>query len=118
MRPFQAAGLPLRLPECRKPRRCNPREIEMDGNSQTLQLAHRRADDLASTWDGNFRVPPSQRVVLVHCSASSSRQWRALVEQLVGFNPVPIDLWGHGNQSSWHGSGPFSLSAEADAIRE
>ena len=90
----------------------------MDGNSQTLQLGHRRADDLAPTWDGNFRVPPSQRVVLVHCSASSSRQWRALVEQLVGFNPVPIDLWGHGNQSSWHGSGPFSLSAEADAIRE
>jgi pimeloyl-ACP methyl ester carboxylesterase len=40
------------------------------------------------------------------------------VEQLVGFDPVPLDLWGHGSQRSWHGSGPFSLSAEADAIRE
>ena len=59
-----------------------------------------------------------ERVVLVHCSASSARQWRSLSEQLVGFKPVPIDLWGHGNQHRWHGSGPLRLSEQARAIQD
>ena len=58
------------------------------------------------------------RVVLVPCSASSTRQWKALAEQLAGFQPVPLDLWGHGNQGRWHGAGPLSLAEEAAAIHE
>ena len=58
------------------------------------------------------------RVVLVPCSASSTRQWKALAEQLAGFQPVPLDLWGHGNQIRWHGTGPLSLAEEAAAIHK
>lgn len=59
-----------------------------------------------------------ERVVLVPCSASSARQWRSLSEQLVGFEPRPIDLWGHGHQHRWHGSGPLHLSEQARAIQD
>jgi pimeloyl-ACP methyl ester carboxylesterase len=61
---------------------------------------------------------PLDRVVLVPCSASSARQWKPLAKQLAGFRPLPIDLWGHGNQGPWHGAGPLSLADEAVAIRE
>jgi pimeloyl-ACP methyl ester carboxylesterase len=61
---------------------------------------------------------PVDRVVLVPSSASSARQWKALAEQLAGFLPVPLDLWGHGNQGRWHGASPLSLAEEAAAIQE
>ena len=57
-----------------------------------------------------------ERVVLLPCSASPARQWQALAEQLAGFHPVPLDLWGHGNHGGWHGAGSLRLSEEADAI--
>jgi pimeloyl-ACP methyl ester carboxylesterase len=57
-------------------------------------------------------------VVLVHCSASSARQWKGLADQLAGFQPEPLDLYGHGNRKRWDGAGPLSLSAEAAAIGE
>ena len=57
-----------------------------------------------------------ERLVLIHCSASSVRQWSGLVDQLVGFEPVPLDLHGHGNRQRWPGTGPLSLSVEASAI--
>ena len=60
-------------------------------------------------------VPP-ERVVLIPCSASSARQWDALAEQLAGFAPMPLDLWGHGDRPHWHGAGALSLSAEAAAF--
>ena len=73
-----------------------------------------------SACDGNWpsvaTPPPADRVVLVPCSASSARQWKALAEQLSGFHPLPLDLWGHGNQDRWHGAGPLSLAEEAAAI--
>ena len=75
-----------------------------------------------SACDGNGLAvatpPPLDRVVLVHCSASSARQWKALAEQLPDFHPVPLDLWGHGNQGRWHGAAPLSLAEEAVAIHE
>ena len=75
-----------------------------------------------SACDGNGPTiatpPPLDRVVLIPCSASSARQWKALAEQLPGFHPLPLDLWGHGNQSRWHGAGPLSLAEEAAAIHE
>ena len=55
---------------------------------------------------------------LVPCSASSARQWNALVDQLVGLQAVPLDLCGHGSNSRWRGVGPLSLAEEAGAIRE
>jgi len=58
------------------------------------------------------------RVVLVPCSASSARQWKALSEQLPGFHSLPLDLWGHGSHGRWHGARPFSLSEEAATIYE
>ena len=58
------------------------------------------------------------KVVLVPCSAGSARQWRGLVEQLAGFDSLPIDLCGHGLRRDWHGAGPLSLAEEAAAIHE
>ena len=73
-----------------------------------------------SACDGNgprIGTPqPLDRVVLVHCSASSARQWKPLAEELAAFRNVPFDLWGHGNQGRWHGVGPLSLAQEAMAI--
>ena len=63
------------------------------------------------------RMPPD-RVVLLPCSASSARQWKPLVEQLVGFHPMALDLWGHGNRVRWHGADPLRLSEEAELIRK
>jgi pimeloyl-ACP methyl ester carboxylesterase len=37
---------------------------------------------------------------------------------LAGFQAVPLDLWGHGNQERWHGAGPLSLAEEAAAIHQ
>ena len=75
-----------------------------------------------SACDGNGLAvatpPPLDRVVLVHCSASSARQWKALAEQLPDFHPLPLELWGHGNQGRWHGAGPLGLAEEAAAIHE
>jgi pimeloyl-ACP methyl ester carboxylesterase len=62
------------------------------------------------------RLPP-ERVVLVHCTASSARQWRTLSEQLGDFTPLPLDLLGHGRQGGWHGARPLRLSDEAQVIR-
>jgi pimeloyl-ACP methyl ester carboxylesterase len=60
----------------------------------------------------------SEPVVLVPCSAGSSRQWKSLVEQLAGFEAIALDLRGHGNRGRWHGEGPLSLDEEAAAIGE
>jgi pimeloyl-ACP methyl ester carboxylesterase len=74
--------------------------------------------EFASANSGLNTVPAMgrDRVVLVHCSASSRRQWGALVAQLADFHPVMLDLWGHGSQDRWHGAGPLRLSDEAEAI--
>lgn len=73
-----------------------------------------------STSDANAPILGSpqlrERVVMVPCSASSKRQWDALVAQLAGFHPLPLDIWGHGNQGRWHGARPLSLAEEAAAI--
>jgi pimeloyl-ACP methyl ester carboxylesterase len=60
-------------------------------------------------------VPP-ECVVLVHCSASSAKQWKPLTEEMTGFLSIAIDLRGHGSENHWHGARPLSLSEEAAAI--
>jgi len=86
------------------------------------RLRQREGAEQASACDSNrptIAAPqPVDRVVLVPSSASSARQWKGLAEQLVGFHPVPLDLWGHGSQRRWHGAGPLSLAEEETAIRE
>jgi pimeloyl-ACP methyl ester carboxylesterase len=57
-----------------------------------------------------------ERVVLVHCSASSAKQWKPLTEEMTGFLSIAIDLPGHGNVNHWHGARPLSLSEEAAVI--
>jgi pimeloyl-ACP methyl ester carboxylesterase len=52
--------------------------------------------------------------VLLHCSASSSRQWRELVEALQPrFQVFAIDLHDHGAQRAWQGAAPMTLADEA-----
>jgi len=53
-------------------------------------------------------------VVLLHCSASSSEQWRALMESLADrYHVLARDLYGYGRTSPWRGSG-FSLAHEVE----
>jgi pimeloyl-ACP methyl ester carboxylesterase len=54
---------------------------------------------------------------MLHCSASSARQWRGLAADLGdGFDPLSVDLCGHGKREAWHGDGPLSLLQEAAAV--
>jgi pimeloyl-ACP methyl ester carboxylesterase len=56
-------------------------------------------------------------VVLLHSSASSARQWQALVQQLQPhMRCLPIELHGHGAQGSWPGHRPLSLADEAALV--
>lgn len=64
-------------------------------------------------------VRPDQRpaVVLLHSSASSSRQWESLAETLKpGFRVYPVDLHGHGRQPAWRCDSPFTLTDEAALV--
>ncbi len=58
-----------------------------------------------------------ERVVLLHCSAASARQWNGFAELLAGFRLAPLDLWGHGGRSPWHGGEPLRLVNEAAAVQ-
>ena len=58
-----------------------------------------------------------ETVVLLHCSASSGSQWRALAGQLQDrFHVIAPDLYGYGASEPWGGCGPFSLAAEAESV--
>ena len=55
-----------------------------------------------------------ERVVLLHSSASSARQWDALAAALSGrYRVHAIDLHGHGRGPAWHGRTALTLAAEA-----
>lgn len=68
--------------------------------------------------DDHAGAPAMHRVVLVHCSASSSRQWKSLVAGLKGYRAIAPDLLGHGDRARWHGCGPLTLADEAQIIAE
>lgn len=56
-------------------------------------------------------------VVLLHSSASSARQWQALVQQLQPhMHCLPVELHGHGAQGNWPGHRPLSLADEAALV--
>lgn len=55
-----------------------------------------------------------ETVVLLHSSASSSRQWQMLAAQLQPqYRVIAIDLHGHGRQADWRGDSPLTLAGEA-----
>ena len=55
-----------------------------------------------------------ETVLLLHSSASSSAQWRALTSMLAGdCRVVAPDLYGYGETGYWSGPGPFALADEA-----
>jgi pimeloyl-ACP methyl ester carboxylesterase len=56
-------------------------------------------------------------VVLLHSSASSSRQWNALVELLCPrYDVRTVDFHGHGTQAVWQGARPLTLGDEAALV--
>jgi pimeloyl-ACP methyl ester carboxylesterase len=60
----------------------------------------------------------AEPVILLHCSGSSSAQWRSLATKLAGRHRVITpDLIGYGTAAPWAGRGEFSLAQEAAGIR-
>lgn len=58
-----------------------------------------------------------ETVVLLHSSASSSRQWSALVEALQPrFEMHAVDLHGHGAKPGWSGNQALTLADEAALV--
>ena len=56
-------------------------------------------------------------VVLLHSSASSSRQWQGLVDALESrYRVFAVDLHGHGARPPWPGPAPLSLADEAALV--
>src|SRR5262249_33301377 len=56
-------------------------------------------------------------VILLHSSASSSRQWQSLVERLQPRHRVfSVDLHGYGDSGTWHGGRAFTLADEAAVV--
>lgn len=64
------------------------------------------------------RQAPEEPVLLLHCSASSGRQWDGFGAALApGFWTLTPDLYGYGSAPSWSGPGPLKLSAESARVR-
>jgi pimeloyl-ACP methyl ester carboxylesterase len=56
-------------------------------------------------------------VVLLHSSASSAAQWRALAGQLSErYRVLAPDLFGYGASARWPGHGAFTLAHEAEIV--
>ena len=56
-------------------------------------------------------------VVLLHCSGSSSAQWRSLIARLATrFHVLAPDLHGYGGSETWNGPEVFSLAHEAAVV--
>ncbi|HSA68166.1 MAG TPA: alpha/beta hydrolase [Burkholderiales bacterium] len=56
-------------------------------------------------------------VVLLHSSASSAAQWRALAGQLSErYRVLAPDLYGYGASARWPGHGAFKLAHEAEIV--
>jgi pimeloyl-ACP methyl ester carboxylesterase len=57
-------------------------------------------------------------VLLLHCSASSSAQWRGLIDRLSPrFRVLAPDFYGYGGSAPWPGGGPLRLEHEAAIVR-
>lgn len=59
-----------------------------------------------------------ETVVLLHSSASSGRQWSALVESLQPrFEVRAVDFHGHGSRLAWSGERPLTLADDAALVK-
>lgn len=60
---------------------------------------------------------PTPAVVLLHSSASSSKQWQALSATLsTSYAVHAVDLYGHGARAPWPGPAPLALEDEAKLV--
>jgi pimeloyl-ACP methyl ester carboxylesterase len=58
-----------------------------------------------------------EKVILLHSSASSAAQWRALAAELSGrYRVIAPDLYGYGATPNWPGREAFSLAHEAEIV--
>jgi pimeloyl-ACP methyl ester carboxylesterase len=56
-------------------------------------------------------------VLLLHCSGSSSAQWRSLAQRLAErYRVIAPDLYGYGGTAHWPGGRPFHLECEAEIV--
>lgn len=56
-------------------------------------------------------------VVCLHCSASSSGQWRPLMDRLAGrFRVIAADLYGYGRSPAWPGERPMWLDDQVELL--
>lgn len=76
-----------------------------------------RGESLGSPQEDAHRTSARETLVLLHCTASSSAQWRHFVESYgQAFRVIAIDLYGHGGSSPWPGTRPVTLGDEARAV--
>ena len=72
---------------------------------------------MSSLIDQSVRPEQRPAVVLLHSSASSTRQWESLAETLKpGFRVYAVDLNGHGRQPARRGDSPLTLTDEAALV--
>jgi pimeloyl-ACP methyl ester carboxylesterase len=61
-------------------------------------------------------TPPPARVVALHCSGATGRQWRRLQERAGAMQVIAPDLYGAGSVGHWTGQHAFSLADEAERV--
>ena len=77
----------------------------------------RRVNKLATTQVDFLEAGSGPFVMLVHCSASSVRQWRRLVDDLkADFHVRAVNLFGYGKTPPWSIEAPQSLEDQARLV--
>jgi pimeloyl-ACP methyl ester carboxylesterase len=88
-------------------------QIAFTDSGQTLP----KGESLGSPSEDIRRSEDRETVVLLHCTASSSAQWRHFAADYDrAFRVIAVDLYGHGGTSSWPGTRPVTLNDEARAV--
>jgi pimeloyl-ACP methyl ester carboxylesterase len=83
-----------------------------DAFSRLAAAANEAADDTAPLLPG-----PHEPVVMLHSSAASGRQWRALLARLGTRRPLlASDLLGHGATPAWPHARPLTLADEFEPL--
>ena len=87
-------------------------DIGGDSQETHMPVLSRGALKIDYTDDGR-----GQSVILIHSSVSGNRQWRVLTEALMDrYRVLAINLFGYGQTTSWPGSSPQSLYAQAQLV--
>ncbi len=76
-----------------------------------------RGESLGSPQEDAGSGDNREILVLLHCTASSSAQWRHFIADYGRrFRVIAIDLYGHGGTAPWPGTRPVTLGDEARAV--